>query len=675
MSLCVTLKMKWLNFILIKLTCCLVAGILIGFFYPVGYTIVLIGCAVGLIVWVLLFLLTDNAVEQPIYLGVSTYALMVVIGVLVVTFHTQVNQKKHYVNRVNVSATQNIKIEVYKKLKPTRFYKKYLGTVVLCGAKKTTGIVLINTDSTQVLDIDDVVYASVKFQEINPALNPHQFDYKSYMQKQQVFHQVFLNDKNAMLLSQNKTLLGCANKIREQINITLKRYSISEDNLSVINALLLGQRQDISKNTYKSFTTSGTVHILAISGLHIGLLLLLLSIVFKPFTYFKYGNVMVSISIVLLLWSYAFIVGMSASVVRAVTMFSLFTIALYSHRLTNTYNTLVMSAFLLLLWDPYYVFDIGFQMSYSAVFAIIWIKPLFDQVWKPKFFISKKMWDVFSVTVAAQFGVLPLSLFYFHQFPGLFFISNMVIIPLLGFLLGLGIITLIFAYFGWIPSLLFELFNTCISGLLRFVRFISDQNNFIFTQLSFNVWNLVTLVMLIISIVLLCKAFSYKRIVFVLLSVVCVQVAFMRNKWYSQSEVFIVFNQYKSTLIGEKIGPKFYYSTPHLRYAKSIEDYTVNEFVQSVEKDTLRNVYQFKETNILVVDNNAIYNTSFCPEVVVLTGSPKLNLERLIDVLNPQLVVVDNNNYKSYVARWRQTCLYHGVPFHLTNEQGAFVLK
>ncbi len=667
--------MKWFNFILIKLTICLVVGILIGFFYRISYTVVLTGGIVGFIAWLLLFVLTDNNTEQPIYLGITTYGLMIFIGVLVVTFHTRVNQQHHYVNKVNVGTSQNIKIEVYKKLKPTRFYQKYLGNVIVCGTKKTSGIVLINADSTQTINIDDMVYASVKFQEIKPALNPHQFDYKSYMQKLQVSHQVFLNSKNTMLLGQNKTLYGRANNIRKQINTTLKAYSISEENLSVINALLLGQRQGVSKDTYKSFTTSGTVHILAISGLHIGLLLLLLSGLFRPLTYFKHGNSIVSISIVLLLWSYAFIVGMSASVVRAVTMFSLFTLAFYSNRITNTYNTLVMSAFILLLCHPYYIFDIGFQMSYSAVFAIIWIKPLFDGLWQPKFFISKKMWDVFSVTVAAQFGVLPLSLFYFHQFPGLFFISNMVIIPLLGFLLGLGVITLLFAYFGWIPKVLYQVFNQCISWLLEFVQFIAAQEEFVFKELSFNNLNMIAFYTLIITVVLLLKRFNYQRLVSVLCSVIFVQLVFINNAREATSKEFIVFNQYKATLIGEKSARNFQYASKNLTNTQSLNTYVVNEFIQSIEKDSMKNIYMFKDKHILVVDNKGIYNTSFKSNIVVLRASPKVNLERLISVVNPELIVVDNNNYKSYVNRWKETCLETRTPIHITKEKGAYILK
>jgi competence protein ComEC len=181
--------------------------------------------------------------------------------------------------------------------------------------------------------------------------------------------------------------------------------------------------------------------------------------------------------------------------------------------------------------------------------------------------------------------------------------------------------------------------------------------------------------MLIISVVLFLKSWSYKRIVFVLVSIVCVQLAFVYNEYHSQSEEFIVFNQYKTTFIGEKSGRKFLYSAENLKYTNSLDTYVVNEFIQFVEKDSLKNVYRFKDKYILVVDNKSIYYTRFKPNIVVLTGSPKLNLERLISIIKPELIVIDNNNYKSYVSRWKETCMKNKVPFHHTRKSGAFVMR
>ena len=667
--------MKLLNFLIIKLTICLIAGILIGYYFPVSWNIVCKVVLGGILLLGIFFLMVHSKVKQTPFFGLLTCFSVIAIGALSLTFHTQKNQLQHYSYQLTEEAAERLQIRIYKKLKPNSYYNKFLAKVISVDYNKVNGIVLVNIDSTVPAAIDDVFHVTGQLQEIKKPLNPHQFNFKSYMMKQQVYHQVFLNNTNTLLLVSENSIYGIAADIRNKMNHTLSQYSIPKENLSIINALLLGQRQEVSKDTYKSFTKSGAVHILAISGLHIGLLLLMLSTLFKPLTYFKYGNKIVPILIILLLWMYSFITGMSASVVRAVTMFSLVTVAIYSNRITNTYNTLVISAFLLLLFNPYYVFDVGFQLSYSAVFAIVWIKPLFDSLWTPKNYFARKFWDVFSVTLAAQLGILPLSLFYFHQFPGLFFVSNIVIIPLLGILLGLGIVTLVFAYFGWIPGMLLFVFNESIGLLDNFVIFIADKEDFIFTKIPFNAFNLVSTYVLVFSVVLLWKHFNYKRLVFVLLSVICVQLVFMYNKKSSQTEEFIVFNQYKATLIGYKIGGDLNYVAKNGTYLQNLDNYIVNEFIDKVKEDSLRNVYTFKDIKLLVVDEKSIYNSSFNPDIVVLTASPKLNLNRLIAKKRPKIIVVDNNNYKSYVARWKATCLKSGVPFHSVREDGAFVLK
>lgn len=667
--------MKLLNFLIIKLTICLVAGILLGYHLPTSEILLLGIVLVGLLLFCVTYILAINKPKQKVYVALITYAITIVVGMLLITFHTQQNQLKHYSNQLHVDGSDNIKISIYKQLKPNSFYTKFLAKVVAINSNKATGIVLVNVDTTRQLVIDDVLYINTDLREINKPLNPHQFDFKNYMYKQQVYHQVFLNENNSLKILPKKTLYGIAANIRNKINNTLVKRSVSKENLSIINALLLGQRQAISKDTYKSFTESGAIHILAISGLHIGLLMLLLGILFKPLSYFKSGKKLIPILIIILLWIYAFITGMSASVMRAVTMFSLVTVAMYSNRVTNTYNTLVISAFLLLLFNPFYVFDIGFQLSYSAVFGIVWIKPLFDTIWKPKYYLPRKLWDVFTVTLAAQFGILPLSLFYFHQFPGLFFISNMVIIPLLGILLGIGILTLVFAYFGWIPSLLFEVFEMCIASLVSFVQFISSKELFVFTKIPFNGLNLICWYVFIISFILMWKSYSYKRLLFALSSVICVQLAYLYNKHDSQSSEFIVFNQYKTTLIAQKNGDKLNYAAKNLKYLQSLENYIINEFINTTQHDSLKNVYVFKGQKILVVDDKGIYDSSFKPNIVLLTASPKINVSRLIAVLNPKTIVVDNNNYKSYVERWRSTCLSNNICFYNIREEGAFVLK
>ena len=151
--------------------------------------------------------------------------------------------------------------------------------------------------------------------------------------------------------------------------------------------------------------------------------------------------------------------GLSPSVTRAVTMFSIVTCAQFLKRPTNIYNTISISIFLMLLVKPIYLFDVGFQMSYLAVLAIVSVQPMLYKLWKTPNLVIDKFWQILTVTIAAQLGVAPLGLFYFHQFPGLFFISNLVIIPVLGIILGLGIFVIFLALLDSLPEVIAEVFS------------------------------------------------------------------------------------------------------------------------------------------------------------------------------------------------------------------------
>ncbi|TYA81458.1 ComEC/Rec2 family competence protein, partial [Seonamhaeicola marinus] len=230
----------------------------------------------------------------------------------------------------------------------------------------------------------------------------------------------------------------------------------------IINALFLGQRQNIDRAIYTNYTNAGAIHILAVSGLHVGIIFLILNFLFKPIERLKKGYLIKTIFLLTTLWGFAVIAGLSASVTRAVTMFSIVAIAVNLKRPTNVYNTLAISIFVILLFKPLFIFDVGFQLSFLAVFAIVAIEPMLNKLWKPKNKLLKIYWQTLTVTISAQFGIIPISLFYFHQFPGLFFISNLVIIPLLGFILGFGILIILLASINVLPQFLADAFGFII---------------------------------------------------------------------------------------------------------------------------------------------------------------------------------------------------------------------
>ena len=174
---------------------------------------------------------------------------------------------------------------------------------------------------------------------------------------------------------------------------------------------------------------------------------MILLYIFDPIKRLLKSEKGINVLIIIMLWGFAFLTGLSPSVIRAVTMFSFFAFAKIINRDTNAINTLFLSYFTLLVINPNWLFHVGFQLSYLAVFFILWLVPIWNKFYYPKHLILKKFWGIITVTLAAQIGIIPLSLFYFHQFPGLFILTNLIVLPVIGLILCLGILLIFLSSF------------------------------------------------------------------------------------------------------------------------------------------------------------------------------------------------------------------------------------
>ncbi|MBJ7880778.1 ComEC/Rec2 family competence protein [Gelidibacter salicanalis] len=677
--------MKLINFALIKITLSLILGILFAFYVDIPLRNTVATAVVLLISLSAVLIIEKGRLVKSAIFGILTLITFFVIGVLTFQLHDQKTFKTHYTQHIEPTrdSIASITFRVREVLKPGAYYDKYIVDILQINKQSLGGKTLLNVQKDSLckpFKVDDVYLSRSALTDMNSPLNPNQFDYKAYLQKQYIYHQIFSSRDHLLKLpSSTQTLFGHAAILRGSINSKLKSKNFNPDELALINALLLGQRQDISPEIYDSYSKAGAIHILAVSGLHVGILILLNSL-FKPLEYLRHGKLIKTLIIVGVLWSFAIIAGLSASVTRAVMMFSVVAIGMNLKRPANIYNTLVISMFFLLLFKPLFLFDVGFQMSYLAVIAIVSIQPLLNKLWQPNSTPIKKLWQIFTVTLAAQIGVIPISLFYFHQFPGLFFLSNLVIIPFLGVILGLGIVVILLALMNILPFWIADLYGSIISWMTHFVRWVSLQERFVFKDISFELPQVFTAYSLILAILLLLQKQNFKRLTVVMVSVLIFQSTLIFDKKKNRIDAFIVFHKSRHSLIGFKSNAtlEIFHNLDSTvaNSENSIRNYKVGNSIISISHDTLENIYIFNTQKILVIDSSGIYNIpQFLPDYVVLRNSPKINLDRLLDAIKPKLVIADGSNYKSYVQRWETSCTTQKIPFHLTSEKGAFILE
>lgn len=671
--------MRLLNFTIIKLLTFLILGILFGFNFNIEWKLSL-GISLALITFLFGFYkYFDKKYLKTELFGFFTFVTTFCIGILIQTFHQKSNHLNHYSN-LDIDKEVSLQFKIYKHLNTGYYYDRYEVNILSINNNEVSGRVILNVNKDSFpkeLNIDDAYASKAFLKKVLSPLNPNQFDYKNYLKKKGIYHQLYLKPAELFKLSSStNTIYGFADSLREKINKSLKEHSFKDDELSIINALLLGQRQDISDEVYANYTNAGAIHILAVSGLHVGIILLLLNLLLKPLENFKKGNTIKLIVILILLWCFAVIAGLSASVVRAVTMFSFIAYAMHIKRATNIFNILAISMFILLLFKPSFLFDVGFQLSYVAVFTIVWVQPMLYKLWSPKLKAIDYIWQLFTVTLAAQLGILPLSLFYFHQFPGLFFVSNLVIIPFLGFILGMGILVIILAVLNILPQLIANLYGSIISFMNNFISWIANQEGFLFRDISFNWKQLIGAYILIISFILLLKKPKPKRIISFLIAILIFQGVFIYNKYDTgQSQKFIVFHKSRHTLLASHHGNKLTLNKSEYKNDYTISNYKIGNAINSIESDSFQNIYSLRSEKLLVIDSLGIYEVkSLSPEYILLTNSPKINLTRLIDSLHPKQIIADGSNYKSYIKSWKVTCQKEKIPFHNTNEKGAFII-
>ena len=671
--------MSLLKFASIKLTLLLIAGILLGSYFEVNIvfsgtltSIALVGLGISFF--------THKKRKNNVF-GILTIITTISLGLWTTAVHTPENDPLHFGNTPS-KGPELYTLKITETLKPSAYYSKYIAEVKLANHTAKSGKVLlhISKDSTsKPLAVDDVLRTYGMPKTIPEPLNPYSFNYKKYMERLGVLHQLNIVSTEYLLVKNSSiTLFGFASTTREKIIQKLKKAPFGDKELSIIQALLLGQRQDISTTTYDQYKKAGAMHILAVSGLHIGILLLILEFLLQPIAYLPNGKKIKLGVLVFLLWGFALLAGFSASIIRATTMFTFVAYALYLNRPSNTFNILALSmGFILLVINPNLIFQVGFQMSYAAVFAIAWIYPMLQRFWFPKHQILNKIWQLVSVSIAAQLGVFPISLFYFHQFPGLFFVSNLVIIPFLGIILGLGLCILLLASINYLPNVFVYFYNFIIGKMNAVIAWVAEQEAFIFTAISFPRSQLLLSYIIVFFLVASLSKPSFKKVALFLCSCILFQVLLIYQEYQLQKEeqVWVLHQNRNSVVLHQNGSHLNVFSMGKKVRPSTISRYKIEKNIDSTSYAILQNSYRYTNTALKVVDSSGVYINPKNPSIYLLSNSPKVNLDRFIDSVQPIKIIADGSTYKSYINRWKKTCEKRKIPFHYTGEKGAYYLS
>jgi len=528
-------------------------------------------------------------------------------------------------------------------------------------------------------------------QEIKNSGNPGGFDYKRYSLFQGITHQVYLKPEEFEILdskSENwfkKFLFSSRQKV---LNI-LRQNITGEKELGLAEALLIGYKNDLEQSLVQSYTNTGVVHIIAISGLHLGLIYWLLSLLFRPLEKKKKTKWLRPVLIVTGLWLFSLLAGAQPSILRSALMFTCIVLGDSLSRKSSIYNTMALSAFILLCINPFYLWDVGFQLSYAAVLSIIiFMRPVYN--W---FYIPNKLldfiWKLNAVTIAAQILTVPIGIYHFHQFPNLFLLTNFVAVPLSSIIL-LGEIVL--CCIAFIPAV--AMFTGKILSFL-----IRVMNSYIekIETIRFSLWDgLQISITQAVLLLLFATGTSYwlmeKRkngliagLSALLLFVLQRSYSFMES---NQQQKIIVYNVPQKRAI-DFINKRNYYFAGD-------SDLLANDFARNFHLKPSRILYRienssvmnnltvfenyicFLDKNILLIDGSREYLPSSPKPVIdllVISKNPKLYIGKLAKSLEIRQVVFDGSVPAWKTRYWKKDCDSLQIPWHDVTTQGAFVMK
>lgn len=535
-------------------------------------------------------------------------------------------------------------------------------------------LVYIRQPVSKPVSTGDGLYIQARLAVPAAPQNPGEFDYKTFLERRNVFHTVYVASGQVIITGQGKGrhfIERAGISTKEYVVRTLRQAGLSQEAFSICTALLVGYDDEISGDVMQSFSHSGTLHVLSVSGMHTGILYIVLIFIFDLFDkHQRYKKTRCLMVIVALLFFVA-ITGFSPSVLRAALMLTLVLIGKTVNRSGNSYNTLLFSAFLLLLYNPFLLCDVGFQLSYLAVFGIMYLYPLLSRRWPVENRILKFLWDLSLMSVAATLFTLPVTLYYFHQFPLWFIASNLVIIPLSIVLMAAAFLLLLCQKVLWLKQCLVVIMNGTTGGMMQMARLTDHPAYGFIDYISFgmaDVWFSTAFILLGLWFI---STKSYKALVCSLgclllwLSVSIVTV----YRQALETEVMVFSIRHKSASLLRK-GNQVYLQADSLsegEFNRFVKPYLLTYPGLRIVRDP-SDVWHVGGKAVLQA-HRAYHRLQEAYGYLIVSNNTDIQPESLKQI--KPLVIADCSNSYTFVKKLKKHCAELGIPFYSVKESGA----
>jgi len=569
--------------------------------------------------------------------------------------------------------------------------------------RKTRGKALIyigKSPRSQLLCYGDRLVMNTQFTIPDESRNPGGFDNRRYLRLKGIYLQAYVKPDHWRLISRGNRnpVFQMALSWRDRMLMILRGNGVNGREFAVASALLLGYVDEIDNDLMRDYSATGVMHILSVSGMHVGMIFLVLEKLLAFLEKRKKGAYVKALMVIVFIWLYALITGLSPAVLRAAAMLSLVVVGKTMKRHPDILNILAASVIFLLVWQPSLLADLGFQLSYLAVAGIVLLyKPVYD-FFVPGNGLLDKIWSIVAISIAAQLVTLPLCLYYFHQFPNYFIITNIIVIPLSNLIIYTGILALALGNIPWISLLVAKALSLMVWFLNAFIHWMGS--------LPFSVTRGIIITFpesLVLYLILITGAVfisgKKKKWLFVSISLmILLSGSFLRERFGQASKcIFTVYDSRgtglydftaggKSILVGGLTALKdpFFQETMVksrwntkvsglFEFQHPLPSYCNNSFhYDGFSKKG--NYIGFRGKRIAIISKPVPEKVVRKLEVeyLIISGSPKLKLKELMKHFKPGLVILDSSNPPWKVKAWMMEAHGLGIRCYSVSVSGAF---
>ena len=696
--------MNWHEYPILRLVVPLLLGILYYLLFPQG-ALPLISNAILLVI--VAFLAWPRSYLFPYkhrYIsGIIMYLAFFIIGISLTQYHHIFHHQTYFATALAKGEFVEASIVELpeEKQKSIKFIVEVdkIGKLKNYTRTKGRAILYLEKDSlSKSLQYGDILFYKNILKPIKGIQNPDEFNFKHYLNIRGIQYQAYLRKSDWQIVARNQggTLKNWALQIRGFLLNELQRHNIKDAEFSVTAAMLLGVRNYLSPELQQAFSGAGAMHILCVSGLHVGIIYMLLNLLLSFMNHFKKGRLIRSVVILLSIWAYAMITGLSPSVVRAATMFSFISIGQNIGRHVNIYNSLAASAFVLLLVNPYLILDLGFQLSYAAVIAIVALQKPIQNLWTPPQIWLFKLWQLTTVSIAAQIGTAPLALYYFHSFPNYFLITNLVVIPAAFTIFISGIVVLAFSWSGILADYFAFILSKFVFLLNTFITFIEQLPYAVSRNIYISIWELIFLILISIFVPIMLIHKKTKLLFLNLTLLILFLVADLYQRKLPDQFIVYQTGKYDYLAFIHK-GTEIALTDKDVIEYPELVDYQVSEhnIRAHIKKRILYNINSFESQQTpnytkkkqfisfdglllaIITPENYMqkYRESIQVDYLIISGNPNLQIDTLLTYYHCKNLIIAPSNAQWNIKKWKQSLTKKSIPTYYVKEEGAFVLN